>query len=406
MKFWLTFLFLTWAFISIASPYVQKAEFGGSARHRSTAFAIGNSGYIGLGHINSGVDVEYEDFWRYDPASNSWTQIADYPEGKMYHAAAFVLNNKAYVGTGRREDGTYSVKFHAYDPTTNSWTPTADFIGLARRGAVGFAINGKGYVGTGQVTTGYTVTFYEYNPSLDQWSQKANFIGTPRTSAVGFSIGNYGYLGTGETSGPSTNDFYQYDPSTNGWSQKANIGAFGRQEAVGFALNGLGYIGTGDDFSSGNNFKDMWAYSPATNLWLPRHEFAGTARRYLVAFTIGPKAYLGTGTNGTNFKDFWMYNPALSDLEDLLKKIDLKLYPNPAVENLTIDLSDLPSGIERDKIKFSLFSMDGKSNKKYQFEEKVLKIEVSEFPSGSYMYRFTYEGQSLRSGKLTLKHKS
>ena len=99
-----------------------------------------------------------------------------------------------------------------------------------------------------------------------------------------------------------------------------------------------------------------------------------------------------------------MYNPALSDLEELLKNIDLKLYPNPAVENLTIDLSDLPSGIERDRIEFSLFSMDGKWNKKYQFEENVLKIDVSEFASGSFTYRFTYEGQSLRKGKLILKH--
>jgi hypothetical protein len=39
--------------------------------------------------------------------------------------------------------------FWEYDPATNTWTQKADFGGTARYSAVGFSIADKGYLGTG-----------------------------------------------------------------------------------------------------------------------------------------------------------------------------------------------------------------------------------------------------------------
>lgn len=387
---------------SSAQPWFEKSSFGGEARHRATAFSIGNEGYIGLGHINSAVDVEYEDFWKYDPASDSWSQIANLPQGRCYHAAAFVIGNKAYVGSGRLENGTYSKKFFCYDPITNIWSPIADLPGLERRGAVGFSINGKGYVGTGQTTSGYSSDFYEYNPTNNTWIIRANFPGTARTSAVGFSIGNYGYLGTGNTTIGSSNDFYQYNPVSNTWTNKAAVGPTTRQEAVGFAVNGFGYIGTGDDFSSGNNYSDMWKYDPALNSWIQIADFAGTARRYLVGFVIGTRAYVGTGTNGTNFRDFWMFDQDLSVTLKKLGQVEVVSYPNPACEKFTVKLNDLPENIDPTEISIELTSSLGIKIIKKHFESNSIAIETKDLQNGSYVYRIIYKNAPFKTGRLTV----
>lgn len=389
---------------AFGQPWFEKANYGGEARHRTSTFTIGNEGYLGLGHINSGVDVEFEDFWKYDPASDSWSQIANYPEGRCYHAVSFTIGTKAYVGTGRLENGTYSKKFFCYDPLFNSWTPIADLPGLARRGSVAFTVNGKAYVGTGQTTSGYSADFYEYNPLINIWTVKANFPGPPRTSSVAFSIGNFGYVGTGNTNMGSTNDFYQYNPVTNVWVLKAPVGPTSRQEAVGFAVNGLGYIGTGDDFSSGNNYSDMWEYDPTLNTWVLIEEFAGTARRYLSAFVIDSRAYAGTGTNGTNFRDFWMFDQILSVLKRKMEHIEIVVYPNPSSEVITFDLNSIPDFVKVQNITCSVYSLSGQLISQNSFEENQLKMNVSKLNSGIYYYQLQHEGESFKAGKLMVSH--
>jgi N-acetylneuraminic acid mutarotase len=386
-----------------AGPWFEKANFGGTARHRSSAFSIGNMGYVGLGHVNSGVDVEYEDFWRYDPASDTWTQIANYPEGRCYHAAAFVIGNKGYVGTGRLESGSYSKKFFCYDPVTNTWTQIADVLGVARRGAVGFSLNGKGYIGTGQTTSGFSKDFYEYDPGTNTWTAKALFPGAARTSAVGFTIEGSGYLGTGQTNAGSVNDFYQFNPQLNQWILKAPVGVITRQEAAGFSLNGLGYIGTGDDFSSGNNYSDFWEYDPVLNTWVQIEDFAGTARRYLATFVIGSRAYAGTGTSGTNFRDFWMFDQILSVLQRKSEEIKVKLYPNPAAEKIHLSLGDLPTFIHPSSINLSVYNSTGQVCKQLSFTSNSQVLDVQNLPDGWYIYRLEYDNQAFKTGKFIVR---
>jgi N-acetylneuraminic acid mutarotase len=402
------YLFLVAAFFIstnlFSGPWYQKADFAGDARHRSTAFSIGNKGYIGLGHINSGIDIEYEDFWRYDPASNAWSQIASYPEGKCYHAASFVVDNAAYVGTGRLENGSYTKHFYKYNPQTNIWTAITDFPAPARRGAVGFSLGINGYVGTGQENSGYTKSFFQYNTLTNQWTAMPDLPGSVRTSSVGFSIGNFGYIGTGELTGGAGNDFYQFDPLINSWTQKANVGPTARQEAVGFSVGGKGYIGTGDDFSSGNNFADFWEYNPSTNSWMQIADFDGTARRYLVAFALGNRAYLGTGTNGTNFKDFWMFDRYLSLAQEFFGNLKVDIYPNPTTENFFINISGLSSAIDRSFIKIELIDLTGKMVSSSSIENDKLKVDVSEMKNATYFYVIRYESTILKQGKLIVNH--
>jgi hypothetical protein len=104
----------------------------------------------------------------YDPVANQWTFKAPFPGATREDAVTFVLNGRAYVGTGLDETEIPFSDFWAYDPLTDSWSEVPGLPGPARYGAVAFAINGKGYVGTGQQNSDdYLDDFWEYTPDCE-----------------------------------------------------------------------------------------------------------------------------------------------------------------------------------------------------------------------------------------------
>lgn len=405
MKNLILLFFIACSFSVLGSGWLQKADFGGIARHRSTGFSIGNKAYLGLGHYNgAGTNVLFNDWWEYDPATNSWTQKADYMGGGCYHATGFVIGNYGYVGTGRVSaiGSTLVQDFYRYDPTTNSWNTIPPFPGEARRAAVAFEVNNLGYVGTGETNFGNASDFFKYNPTSNSWSTVASFPGSPRGSAVAFSIDGLGYVGTGNTNFGSTNDFWQYNPVSNTWLQRANVGPTNRQEAAGFALNGYGYIGTGDNFSSGTNYKDMWQYLPATNSWIQIENFQGTARRYLSAFTLGNYAYAGLGTNGTNFKDFWVFDQTLSLLEQNINTISTKIYPNPSNGMVQLKL-DVSESLPNEELQVVVYSQMGQIIYKKDISHGIHQMDLTSAKAGFYICSIELHGKPLLNDQLIIQ---
>ena len=405
MKYSILVLLSFIIFPALGSGWIQMSDFGGVARHRSTGLSIGNKAYMGLGHYNGGgTNILFDDWWEYDPATGAWTQKADYQGGPCYHAAGFTIDNYGYVGTGRiSASGSILVQdFYRYNPITNSWNTIASLPGDGRRGAVSFVINNEGYVGTGQTDFGNTSTFYKYSPVSNFWTQTPSLPGEARTSSVGLNIENKGYVGTGQTNFGSINDFWQFSATTNSWLQKSNVGPTNRQEAAGFSLNGLGYIGTGDDYSSGNNFKDIWEYEPLNDTWTQIENFQGTARRYLVAFTHGNYAYAGLGTNGTNFKDFWKFDQTLSILERNMSFIEMNLFPNPTTDILNLRLT-LPSSVNKAQLQLEIHDNKGAISHSSNIENGLTQINIKHLKSGVYYTSITYENVILKTAKLIVK---
>ena len=387
------------------SNWTQKANFGGTARHRTTSFAIGNKGYMGLGHYNSGPggNIHLADFWEYDTGSNTWTQKADFGGGQRYHAVGESFGNKAYVGTGRAPGGILMTDWWEFDPIANSWTLKAAFPGVQRRGAVTFIIDDYIFVGTGQVPTGYTNDFFAYDVINDQWlGGVAPFPGSARTSAASFTIDNKGYVGTGGV-GCGTTDFYEYKLVTNQWIQRANVGTLIRQEAAGFSVNGLGYIAAGDNCSSGENYQDVWEYDPTLDTWTQIDDFGGSARRYLDAFVIGNRAFCGLGTSGVNYSDLWEFDAFLSTIQRDLESVQVNVYPNPVIDNANFVLSAIPQGGSAEMFELTILSIDGKEVYNERFENQELNFVRDGLPSGIYVYHVNYENQTIRNGKIILE---
>lgn len=284
--------------------WTQKAIFGGAVRDGAVGFSVGNKGYIGTGVDNS-TNFYYQDFWEYDPVSNSWTQKADFGGGVIAFAVGFAIGNMGYIGTGANSSSPGEKSFWEYNPILNTWTQKTDFGGIGRAQTVGFSIGNKGFIGTGRNgSSGSLRDFWQYDPVGDTWTQKTDFGGTPRNFSVGFSIGAKGYIGTGDD-GTFKNDFWEYDTLTNIWAQKANFGGGIRRGATGFAIASKGYIGTGEP-----SLNDFWEYNPLIDTWTQKASFGGVGRHFAVGFAIGTKGYIGTGLASiSSFNDFWEYNP-------------------------------------------------------------------------------------------------
>jgi len=404
-------------------------------RGGSVGFSIGNLGYIGTGYgyIRNAFGCK-KDFWEYNPATDAWTQKADFGGEARADATGFSLGNKGYIGTGYIYGSTTHKKdFWEYNPAANTWIRKADFGGDARRYAAGFSIctatTNKGYIGTGAAfdlnPPQNFQDFWEYDPVTDTWLQKADFPGTARYAAAGFGIGEKGYLGSGINYVSSTEvtfykDFYEYDPVADTWIRKADIGGLDRAFAVGFSVGSKGYIGTGNSpgTSPGGLQNDFWEYNPAGDTWIQKANFGGAKRSIAAGFSIGTKGYIGTGciSAGTYSQDFWEYSQTNnlwtkktnlgqkpkgqlkeSDATEVISpavEADLMVYPNPASNLLNIGF-DAPTA---DEITVKFTELSGSVISTYTFNPMVGKnnysIDLRETANGIYFMVLTSNGQN------------
>ena len=129
----------------------------------TVGFAIGGLGYAGLG--SNGSLSQTSDFYSYSPVTNTWTPIASFPGEPRNSAMAFVINGKAYVGGGWTGiPGNPSViydlgNFYCYDPASNTWSQLPGLPGRAREHANTFVLNDNAYVVGGLVTRLLLVLF-------------------------------------------------------------------------------------------------------------------------------------------------------------------------------------------------------------------------------------------------------
>lgn len=263
-------------------------SFNGFSRMGAVAFSINGITYVGLGRLDrtDGSHFYYNDFWRFDPSKGYWELAPIFKGKKRWLAVAFVLNGKAYVGTGEGESNGQTIyynDFYEFDPEANAgngeWTlidslPAYNRMNLdyaGRSGAIGFSIasQGKAYVGTGETLVGGTGgpdrldDFWEFDGVTKTWKRLTGaqaFPGEARVGATTFTINDVGYIGIGRDDDlKDLQDFWRFDGTS--WSQINDYLGPARWRAIGFSLGGKGYVGGGQNASS-PPLNDMWVYTP------------------------------------------------------------------------------------------------------------------------------------------------
>lgn len=363
-----------------AQTWMQRTGMPADGRHRATGMSIGNHGYLGMGHVNgNSAVINYSDWWEYDPASDSWTQRANFPTVN-YGAIFFSAGNKGYCGGG----AFLADEFYAYDPLTNAWTAIAD-CPILPTDMPAFSVNGKGYILSGNL-------IYEYNPANDTWTAMQNAPVSFGIWCSAFSIGSSGYVRSGT-------NFYEFKPSQNQWIARAPCPGISSNGAAGVRHNDKGYIVSGYVGSLSNVTEEVWEFSPATNTWTRVPDFPGISRRFSVAFTINNTAYFGTGTNGINLNDLWMmnYNVGISE-SDI--NVEVKCYPVPASESVHITVTS-----ENVLEECSVFVTDvtGRHVGMFPLENNSCTIMRNDLSAGTYFYSIRNSTTAFNSGQFIFR---
>lgn len=302
--------------------WVELGAFEGIPRTDAVVFTIGDYAYVGTGY-NGEEDERLKDFWRYDPANDTWREVASLPAEAAARngAVAFSANGKGFVGTGY--DGENKLKdFWEFNPAEDEdgqWTRIDDFPGTARYSAIAFGLEQNGYVGTGY-DGNRLKDFYKYDAASGSWSQIMSIGGSKRRDAAVFVIDGKAYVFTGVDNSEYVTDAWMYDPQADTWTEKREITSGTNDDesydddyslagasVVAFSMNGLGYITTGGQGYAGNT---TWEYNPITDFWKEKSNFEGSSRSDAVAFKINNTPYVATGnSSGYYFDDVWTFYP-------------------------------------------------------------------------------------------------
>ncbi|HKR04490.1 MAG TPA: T9SS type A sorting domain-containing protein [Bacteroidia bacterium] len=386
-------ILICFTLIAKADYWTQKASFG-YAMAGAAGFAIGNTGYIGTGVLNT---LPVNLFRAYNPATNFWTSKAMFGGLVRCRGTGISIDSLGYIGLGIGLNNDLQ-DWWQYNPATNTWTQKADFGGGPTRDVASFSIGSFGYVATGGVN--YSNQLWRYDPASNAWMQMTNFGGAGRQLAVGFAADGKGYVGTG-FNGTSLSDFWQYDPLSDSWSQKAGLPASARWAATGFSIGNKGYIGMGiQNFTA---FQDFWEYNTVTNSWLQKAVYGGGGIHFAAQFSIGNKGYAGTGMDGGNnlSNSFWEYTPGnttgITESQDSGTRF--QVYPNPAKELIVINYSL----IKKEDLEITITDVQGQKIYIEQHEaqkpESETKINISNFSSGIYFVEISHACLPVRQGK-------
>lgn len=362
--------------------WTQKANFGGVGRHRGTGISIGTKGYMGLGHYNgAGPNIVKKDWWEYDPATNAWTQRADYTGNNgngNYACVAFGMGDYGYVGGGQVGVNSDFVRF---DPSTNTWTPMANLPAyLANNEA--FAIGTKGYAMSG-------TQLWEYNSQTNAWTLK-----NPMPFNV--STWNSNFVIEGKAFVKNSSTLWEYNPVLDQWANRASFTGLATGGSASFSHFGKGYIVAGYSGALSAVQSELWEFDPATNVWTQLPDFPGTARRFCSAFSIGDRAYFGIGTNGTNFNDFWEFNVNLvsANVDDLYADIQFSIGPNPAIDFVQFSSEKLSD------FTVVVYNMSGQEIASIEASNNTCVLNRNGLPAGTYLCKVIKDDRAIHTQRF------
>lgn len=379
-------------FISITTTLIgqnsdqweQRADFGNFGRHRATGMGIGNKAYVGTGHLNgTGFDTWYCDWWEYDPATNAWTQKADYPAGNFagdQDVVSLPMDTVGYAGLGQN----WGTLFYKYSPTTNTWTQVAsppsngDF-----NNTFPFRIGSYGYF-----PSLFSNNFFRYDAVNDTWLQLNPLPFTVNYGTPTFAIGDKGYIKDPQN-GVS---FYEYKPSLDTWTPREPFPGQYPNRPRGFSQYGYGFF-IGGYLTYPEWDKQVWRFDPTTNTWDRLDDHPGSIRRWAVALNVHNRVFYGLGTNGTNFNDWWEFD-MVANFDEVESDVSINIYPNPSTELINVRSEDTQ------QFEVYLFDIAGNEIRHEETNNGKVQIKRNGVSPGTYLCKVIRDNRIIRSEQV------
>lgn len=242
-------------------------------------------------------------------SAQSWTQVADLPTGR-HHPVTFGIDGFGYAATGTNSNNLPTADFYRYDPAADSWTTLNDFPGSARSFAIGTVYKGKGYLGFGATQFAYLNDLWRYDPVADNWTQLASCPCDGRRHPSFVAVNDAIYVGLGDGIAGDLDDWWKYDIINDTWSQLPDLPGPGRHHPFQFTVNGQVYAGMGH--AGQTIFGDWYQLDTQTDTWTAMNDFPGEARVAGTQINHAGKGYVlsGDGDNHSTMPtgEFWEYD--------------------------------------------------------------------------------------------------
>ncbi|MDD9205579.1 kelch repeat-containing protein, partial [Georgenia sp. 10Sc9-8] len=233
------------------TTWTARAPMPNPRNHLVGAALDGKAYAIGGQHNENESSGLQSDVHRYDPATDTWTEVADLPVARS-HTAVVVRDGSILVLGGTNPGNKASSDVTAYHPEVDVWTALPSLPG-ARKTPVAALVGDRVYVSTGShaVSTweGRFARRWETGPAMPV------ALGEVAGGVVGTTL----YL-----VGESNNATLALDLSTGTWRQnlpvRPHVGHHHAAEVVDGRLYLIGGLGGG---SAGK----VQIYDPTTNSW-------------------------------------------------------------------------------------------------------------------------------------------
>ncbi len=212
---------------------------------------VRNAAYMGLGFTTGNIhyDEPYlHDWWRYDPQTDTWHSLADFPDEHVVAAVCWTDGQTIYVGSGYKG---YSEAIWAYDIATDSWSSAESKMPSRVMSAVSATCDGRTFYGTGFRTHSRS-GWWEWH-SDGQWESRRSVPGGGRhnaaCAATDHSIWMFGgwYYGDSLTTGYHHDDILRYTLEDDQWTYCGTIPCGTMENGVACAIGNRVYFGLGED---------------------------------------------------------------------------------------------------------------------------------------------------------------
>lgn len=274
----------------------------------ATCFVIADKAYVLFGRNQQG---KYQNnLWQYESTLDTWTDLGETPMAPRVNATACVCDEMVYIGlgfNGRYNNSTgYLTDWWSYNPTTNTWKQLSDYPANTTAKAISMVGEGELYVGYGFCWT-YERDMYRYHIETDTWDlidvqldRKAFTFPMRSFGGVGCTCQGRHFAGTGFRA-YSLNWWGELDPTNAQWIKRKNVPGYKRTTAACTATKNYVYVVGGMHFggvnTDGKVLADIQQYDIHTDSWCHVGNLPNGGRMNHIAFCIGNKVYVGLGEN-------------------------------------------------------------------------------------------------------------
>jgi N-acetylneuraminic acid mutarotase len=202
-----------WKYDPVLDSWSKKADYPSTATDACVSFVLNNCIYVGAGFNGSAYTNE---FWKYNTIQDSWVRLADFPGWSRMGAVLCADEEHVYFGSGFRFEDYND--WWEYFPATDSWSKRKAMPDNGRNDALGFSIDNRFFVSTGRhwggtETGGHLFSdVLEYDAVRNVWYNRGDIPGGARENALVFVIDGKGYIGFGENDTAILNDFWSFEP--------------------------------------------------------------------------------------------------------------------------------------------------------------------------------------------------